>query len=61
MIRKREFELEKFQPSKFENMFESVEEIPNPERHTSKDSGIGYEDNEKVYPAKPNLGNYFII
>ena len=57
MFRKREFELEKFQPTKFENMFDNIEEIQNPnitERHTSKDSGIEYD--EKVYPAKPNLG-----
>ena len=57
MFRKREFELEKFQSTKFENMFDNIEEIPNPnitERHTSKDSGIEYD--EKVYPAKPNLG-----
>ena len=63
MIRKREFEnLEKFQPKiseKFENMFDNIEEIQNPnitERHTSKDSGIEYD--EKVYPAKPNLGKF---
>ena len=39
MFRKREFELEKFQPTKFENMFDNIEEIPNPnitERHTTK-------------------------
>ena len=59
MFRKREFELEKFQSTKFENMFDNIEEIPNPnitERHTSKDSGIEYD--EKVYPAKPNLGKF---
>ena len=57
--------MEKFQSTKFENMFDNIEEIPNPnitERHTSKDSGIEYD--EKVYPAKPNLGkliNGFIL